>query len=191
MSKLITIGLCGKAGAGKDSVADYLVEEHDFSKVSFAYALKQGVKAMFALPDELVNDRSRRDEPLEGMPDWTVRKLWQFVGTDLMRNQVDKDIWIKTLARCVRQHRQASVEHIVISDVRFPNEVACLHDIAGDGIACLIEVKRPGHVGHDVGLKNHESETHVLQLDLSIENDGTMLELNDKVDEVLSTLMRD
>ena len=37
------IGICGFIGAGKDTVADYLVNLHHFRKESFANSLKDAV----------------------------------------------------------------------------------------------------------------------------------------------------
>ena len=37
------IGICGLIGSGKGSVADILVENHNFEKLSFADKLKDGV----------------------------------------------------------------------------------------------------------------------------------------------------
>jgi len=44
------IGICGLIGSGKGTVADILVEEHGYQKLSFADALKDGVAAMFNWP---------------------------------------------------------------------------------------------------------------------------------------------
>ena len=40
-NELIVIGICGLKYAGKDTVADYLVENHKFIKLSFAGELKK------------------------------------------------------------------------------------------------------------------------------------------------------
>jgi len=41
------IGICGLIGSGKDTIADYLVKEHNFIKLSFADKLKDCVAEMF------------------------------------------------------------------------------------------------------------------------------------------------
>jgi broad-specificity NMP kinase len=41
------IGICGLIGSGKDTVADILVQENNFKKLSFADKLKDGVSAVF------------------------------------------------------------------------------------------------------------------------------------------------
>ena len=41
------IGVCGLIGAGKDTIADYLVNVHEFRRESFANTLKDAVAAVF------------------------------------------------------------------------------------------------------------------------------------------------
>ena len=41
------IGICGLIGSGKGTVADVLVDEHGFQKISFADKLKDAVSVLF------------------------------------------------------------------------------------------------------------------------------------------------
>ena len=41
------IGICGLIGSGKGTVSDYLVEEYNFEKISFADKLKDAVSELF------------------------------------------------------------------------------------------------------------------------------------------------
>ena len=41
------IGVCGLIGAGKDTIADYLVNIHQFRRESFANTLKDAVSSEF------------------------------------------------------------------------------------------------------------------------------------------------
>lgn len=46
------IGLCGQAGAGKDTVADFLVKNHGFVKVALADSLKRICREVFDFSDK-------------------------------------------------------------------------------------------------------------------------------------------
>lgn len=58
------IGLCGKAGSGKDTVADILVRDLGFVKIAFADPLKRVCKDIFDFSDEqLWGPSEKRNEP--------------------------------------------------------------------------------------------------------------------------------
>ena len=48
------IGMCGLIGTGKDTVADILVNNYNFIKVSFADKLKDGVATVFSWDREML-----------------------------------------------------------------------------------------------------------------------------------------
>ena len=52
------IGVCGLIGAGKDTIADYLVNIHQFRRESFANTLKDAVSAVFGWDRELLEGRT-------------------------------------------------------------------------------------------------------------------------------------
>ena len=63
------VGLCGVAGSGKDTVADFLVKSHSFTKVAFADPLKRICKDVFAFTDEqLWGPSEKRNAPDERYP---------------------------------------------------------------------------------------------------------------------------
>ena len=177
------IGVCGKAGAGKDTIGDYLVEKHNFKKIALADPIKRLVKDVFALDDHTVYDRVAREQELERWPGWTVRKLLQYVGTELFRENIDDAVWVKSLWYRIQDDKE---NNYVVTDVRFPNELQYFKDNAKDGEFTAIKVVRPGCDG-GVGLKGHASEAYDLEGDVEVLNDGTMEELYNKVDKLLGS----
>jgi len=177
------IGVCGKAGSGKDTIGDYLVKLYGFKKIALADPIKRLVKDVFVLDDYTVYDRIAREEPLEQWEGWTVRKLLQFIGTELFRDNIDKEIWVKSLWLKVQSDPN---NNYLISDLRFPNEQKYLKERAGKNFS-LIKVKRAGCEGV-VGLSNHASEAYDLEGDYEITNDGSFEELYDKIDKIMKEL---
>jgi hypothetical protein len=58
------IGLCGQAGVGKDTVADFLVKNNNFVKVAFADPLKRICRDVFDFSNEqLWGPSAKRNEP--------------------------------------------------------------------------------------------------------------------------------
>ena len=131
------IGICGFIGSGKDTVADYLVNQYHFRRDSFANSLKDAVAAVFGWNRELLEGRTTAARDWREQTDtWWSHKLgmpitprWvlQQWGTEVCRKSFHNDIWIVSLENRLRQ----STDNIVISDCRFPNEVKAIKNAGG------------------------------------------------------------
>jgi hypothetical protein len=132
------IGVCGFIGSGKDTVADYLVNFHEFRRESFANTLKDAVSAVFGWDRTLVEGRTKEAREWReqvdpwwakrlGMPTLTPRWVLQYWGTEVCRKSFHDDIWIASLENKLR----SSKDDIIVSDVRFPNEVTAIKNQGG------------------------------------------------------------
>ena len=193
------IGICGFISAGKDTVADYLVNFHEFRRESFAGTLKDAVAAVFGWDRELLEGRTRQarewreqvdpwwSERLD-MPNLTPRWVLQYWGTEVARRSFHDDIWIASLENKLR----SSQDHVVISDCRFPNEIASIQR-AGGKIVWVRRGPLPDWYDHAVManqgstiaanelklLKIHASETAWVgtEFDVVVDNNGSIEEL--------------
>jgi len=173
------VGICGKAGAGKDTIGDYVVDKYGFKHIALADPIKRLVKDVFALDDHTVYDRVAREQQLEQWDGWSVRKLLQFIGTELFRENIDDAIWVKSLWYKIRD----SKDNYVVTDVRFPNELKFFEDNGGKDFVS-IKVIRPGFEG-SVGMSGHKSEAYDLHTQHEISNDKAFEDLYRKVDEIM------
>ena len=132
------IGVCGLIGAGKDTIADYLVNIHQFRRESFANTLKDAVSSVFGWNRELLEGRTKQSRAWReqvdpwwaerlGMPDLTPRWVLQYWGTEVVRRAFHDDTWIASLENKLRK----SEDDVVISDCRFPNEIAAIKRAGG------------------------------------------------------------
>ena len=139
------IGFVGFIGSGKDTAADYLVNFHEFRRDSFANTLKDAVSAVFGWDRVLLEGRTKearewREQVDEwwanrlGIPELTPRWILQRWGTEVCRKGFHDDIWIASVENKMRKTR----DNIVISDVRFPNEIAAIHNAGG----LVVRIKR-------------------------------------------------
>jgi hypothetical protein len=132
------IGICGFIGSGKDTVADYLVNFHEFRRESFASTLKDAVSAVFGWDRTMLEGRTKEArEWREQVDQWWAKKLnmptltprWvlQYWGTEVCRKSFHDDIWIVSLENKLR----TSKDSVVISDCRFPNEIESIRRAGG------------------------------------------------------------
>lgn len=145
------IGLTGKKGSGKDTVADYLVKHHGFVKLSFAAPLKEICSILFGFTESQMNDHTLK-ETVDSRWGVSPRQVLQFVGTSLFRNGMEKlipemkdNFWIEIMKRKIEEtvktvryrskyeNDNAYVvpyypEKIVITDIRFDNEAKLVYE---------------------------------------------------------------
>ena len=187
------IGICGLIGSGKGTVADILVETHNFKKLSFADKLKDGVATIFGWDRAMLEgdtDESRQWRELkddfwsnETKMEVTPRLVLQLFGTDCMRNGFDDGIWVSTIKKKLLEN--PTIDYVV-PDVRFANEVDMIRDIGGQ----VWEVKRGAdpqwlieYESTGVEPTVHASEWKWIKSkkDLVIENDSTLDDLRSLV----------
>jgi hypothetical protein len=132
------IGFVGFIGSGKDTAADYLVNFHEFRRDSFANTLKDAVSAVFGWDRVLLEGRTKEAREWReqvdpwwskrlNKPNLTPRWILQYWGTEVCRQGFHDDIWIASLENKMRR----TTDNIVISDVRFPNEIKAIHNAGG------------------------------------------------------------
>jgi hypothetical protein len=204
------VGILGFKGSGKDTAGEYLVREHGFEVESFANPLKDLLAAVFGwdralLEGNTTDSRTWRETPdvwWEHKLNWsespykylgrfTPRVAMQVIGTDVMREHFDNNLWIKSL-----ESRLRGKERVVVTDCRFPNECKLIRQY--DGL--LFRVKRgPEPEWFDLARKTalsddecnpemalayptvHVSEWAWLGEDaILVENDGTIQDLYGK-----------
>lgn len=59
------LGLCGKMGAGKDTLAEVLIDKFNFKRVAFADSLKNICSKAFDIDNRYFHDRDLKDKPFE------------------------------------------------------------------------------------------------------------------------------
>lgn len=174
------IGLSGKMGAGKDTVADILQEFYPHvERASFALKVKQIVALLTNTTVEENMTAEGKASLAPGYTDITLGRMQQLVGQG-MRDVVCDDIWVRSVLTAAR----AKGGLTVITDVRYPNEVDMI--LAQGGVVFRL-VRDPGATAADTGRDTgHPSETALDDYPVArftdvIENNGTMSELRAKV----------
>lgn len=162
----LIIGISGKKQAGKTTLCENIVRSLPEGVVciyNFADVLKDLCVDVFGLNKNQLWGSDYEKNSLtqyrwEKIPDFikqkfnkdsgniSARHLMQIIGTDIMRNMFDNNIWVNALFRKIEKEKPFIA---VIADVRFPSEVNFIEKING----LMIRLDRK------VFEDNHPSET--------------------------------
>lgn len=181
------IGLSGYAQSGKDTVGSILVENHGFTRVSFADKLRE---CLYAL-NPLVGCSTGYLKPDETAPvqhfvdkfgwEWTKantgsRELLQRLGTEVGRNILGENVWVDAALKGLDWNGS-----YVVTDVRFPNE----YDAITARLGAVWRIERPG----TEPVNAHPSETALDDrvFDLYLHNEGSIEDLEVMVDSIITT----
>lgn len=184
------IGLCGAAGAGKDTVASMM---HGYRAIAFADKLREEVAEAFGVDVDWLRDPAVKDvaqwqmallhcedssftQSVFGATWWqsnAPRQILQWWGD--WRASQDLDCFVKAA-----RSRMVWGEPHVLTDVRFANEAALVREMGGE----IWQIVRPGVVAGGTG---HKSDNDGSQFapDRVIVNDGGLEDLQRCVNQYL------
>lgn len=228
--------LLGKKRSGKDTTADYIMDNYNAIKAQLAWPIKEALRHAFSVVQYQYSDIQKltrdqlegidydREQNLfldkkrvlaimlaamgwlseqkylcatyNGLPmnsverevervintiedDWSVRRLMQTLGTDIVVNCFDKMYWVKW---CMDEYADnfEKYNYFIVPDVRQEHEISFARAMG----ATIIHVVRPS--------KETKTDSHITERglpvmpgDIVITNDGSIEELYKKIDKVL------
>jgi hypothetical protein len=121
MAKQLLIGLCGKAGCGKDTMAQYFTMDAGLQRYALAQPMKQALTAMLDVPPGMIEDRVYKETVIPWVGK-SPRQLLQTLGTEWGRDLVNKDLWVNLMVHRWEVVQSLGLPGMVVTDVRFPNE---------------------------------------------------------------------
>lgn len=166
------VGIGGLLASGKDTVADYLVEHHGYTKLNMSEPLHEAMLALNPIVSPGLDPVLRYGELVAAVgytaakENPEVRRLLQALGTEVGRKMFGENVWVDIAGRKIDALR-AEGKPVVITGIRYPNELE------------MIRSRKGGHalwVARNVAQGAHASETSVqaTDFDITIENISTL-----------------
>jgi hypothetical protein len=207
------VGISGLIGSGKNTVSALLTEKYGFRKDSFAASLKDVCASMFDWPRDLLEGESPESRKWReevdnwwseklNIPNLTPRLALQLMGTDVMRNHFNESVWFLTMENRIRKN---PTQDVVISDVRFPNEIKFVQERGG----VMIKVSRgPTPVWYETAIMANKGNSIAKEamiktytsahfsewawvgakFDYEINNDTDVASLTTQVDKIITNI---
>lgn len=161
-----SVAFVGHLGSGKSTAAGILTRR-GYVRHSWA----QGVRDIFSMAYDTITPENYADiksrvytvNHMLGEAQVTGRVLLQRIGTEAMREAIDKDFWIKAGVK------RLTPEPTVNDDTRFLNEAAALRERG----FMIVRIVRSGFGGND---DPHPSEVEQdsIQADRTVYNNGSI-----------------
>jgi len=166
------IGLSGYARSGKDTVAELLCLNYGYERVSFADPMRKALYVLSPKLDSIVRLSEYVDDYGWDVAkqNQEVRRLLQVFGTEVGRKMFGLDFWIDIALKDIDNSK-----HVVISDVRFPNEANAIAKLGGS----IWRINRHNHSAVNGHASEHAMDNYLFNH--VIYNDGTLDDLSDEV----------
>jgi len=147
-----------------------------------------GIQNQFPIFDNLIQDVSefkiKEENWYEDKTDLS-RLILQAYGTDIFRNRIDKDWWIKEQKKRITESNE---DVIIITDVRFPNEVDDMY--SNDYMIIPIRIDRESDL--DDATAWHESETALDNyngFNYFVDNNGSLEDLKESAEKIVNEII--
>lgn len=173
----LVIGIAGRAGSGKSTVASMLVAGYGFRVVKFAAPIKSMLQQLGLTQEELEGER--KGLPCKLLGGRSPRYAMQTLGTEWGRQIIHEDIWTTRWKALVKQQLLDGIS-IVCDDCRFENEVRAVEDLGGE----VWSVVRPGN--RPVGGHISESGAATRLATVRITNGGALSDLQLTIADLMS-----
>lgn len=206
LTQMKIIGISGKLGSGKDSLAKLISNELSHTNITwFAYKLKQITQVITSCEFEDLFTQEGKNKFCP-MFDRTLGQILQEMGTDVIRDNFDVDTWVKsTILYCENTKHFYWYEKLVnklkpntfkgreytwlVPDLRFPNEADAIKNVGG--VLIRIEGDPKGVRLNSNRNLNHASETALddyTKWDYVINNDSTFDNLKKEAQKVATQI---
>jgi hypothetical protein len=169
MSNLPTvIAVCGPAGSGKSTVANYLYKNYGATFTGFAKPLKEMVRRALDFTYDQVYGTQEQKEAIDPRYSRSPRWFLQRIGTEGCRGTFGPGFWTK---QCLDSIVSSNSPLTVIEDLRFADEaIAVLDDPRVNGFVWRLHPVDDGEtLERALAAGTHPSEEEWRALDASLE----------------------
>lgn len=178
--KEIKIALTSKMRAGKDTIAQYAIDNYGFTRFAFGDGIRETCKKLF--PDQMKGGKNRH----------LLQKLGQ-----TMRYKFDENVWVNYCFREIEAEKTRRYISPIITDLRQPNEYTkCKEEnfiIIKVETNDEIRLQRMNENGDNFTLDdlNHETEQYInsFEYDYLIKNNDSLEEVYKQFDLIMSEII--
>lgn len=171
----LVIVLSGKARSGKDTSLEILKRKYE----------QIGKKVISLYYASYIKEYAKKISSWDGNDENKPRALLQELGTDIIRNTIDKNFFINRIIEDIKVYSKF-FDIIIIGDARFPEEIDYIKKEFNKVISVHINRK-------DMNLLTEEEKKHVTETalddyksyDYEINNDGSIEDLKTKLEEII------
>lgn len=177
------LGLHGRARVGKDTAAEFLVDECGYART---LALADGVRDCLEALDPYLWGGARLVEAVETLG-WDVlkrdrlhmreaRRLMQYFGTEVGRDLVSPTLWTDLAVHRLKERRDEGPA--IITDVRFADEADWVRSLGGT----VLGIRRPDARSFlDQKAAAHASEVEAVKCETWVDNDADLETFHDRI----------
>jgi len=193
------VAITAPKGNGKDLTADYIVNKYGYQKIAYADHLKEILRLVFNFSDQELHgtqeDKERINEEYGISSRQAALAFGDFMRYTLPSNfdKYKEKMGVNYFVNYVMKTIEKTNKNYVISDIRFNNEITELRKKFPNKKILLIRLNRNTQGFNEITDKHHSENPNNInseEIDVIIENNGSIEELYSKIDIIISNLHR-